>query len=122
MAGNPIKQGIVKQEVGYKRPPANRQFGQPDGNPRSTGAWKKENTARYKLEQMMQLKESELIAIVTNESLPYFDRKIAKSINEGDWKVLESMINQVYGAPKQHLEVEPVQPKPLIDLTQEGKK
>ena len=118
MAGNPIKQGIVKQEVGYKRPPANRQFGQPEGNPRSTGAWKKENTARYKLEQMMQLSEKDLIAIVKDENLPYFERKIAKSINEGDWKVLESMINQVYGQPKQHLEVEPVQPKPLIDLTE----
>lgn len=71
---------------------------------------------------MMQLSEKDLIAIVKDENLPYFERKIAKSINEGDWKVLESMINQVYGAPKQHLEVEPVQPKPLIDLTQEGKK
>ena len=70
----------------------------------------------------MQLNEKDLIAIVKDESLPYFERKIAKSINEGDWKVLESMINQVYGQPKQHLEVEPVQPKPLIDLTEEGKK
>ena len=118
---NPIKQGIVKQEVGYKRPPANRQFGQPEGNPRSTGAWKKENTARYKLEQMMQLKEQELIAIVQDKNLPYFERKIAKAINEGDWKVLESMINQVYGQPKQHFELEPVQPKPLIDLTEDKK-
>ena len=114
---NPTKQGDVKQVVGYKKPPANRQFGMPDGNPRNNGSWKKEDTARFKLEQMMGLKESELIAIVKNDDLPYFDRKIAKAINDGDWKVLESMINQVYGQPKQRLEVEPIQPKPLIDLT-----
>ena len=71
----------------------------------------------------MKLSEKELLAIATNKELPYFERKVATAINQGDWKVLESMINQVYGAPKQHLEVEPVQPKPLIDLTQkEGKK
>ena len=61
------------------------------------------------------------MAIATNKELPYFERKVATAINQGDWKVLESMINQVYGVPKQHLEVEPVQPKPLIDLT-EGEK
>lgn len=121
MASNPTKQGDVKSAVGYKRPPVERQFGKPNGNPRNNGSWKKDDTPRYKLEQMMKLSEAELMAIATNKELPYFERKVATAINKGDWKVLESMINQVYGQPKQHLEVEPVQPKPLIDLT-EGKK
>lgn len=43
-------------------PPENRQFGKKDGNPRNNGAWKKEDTARYKLEQMMKLSEVELDA------------------------------------------------------------
>lgn len=102
-------------------PPKERQFGQPNGNPRNPGGWKKEDTPRYKLEVMMKLSEAELIEIMKNEKLSYFERKIAAAINQGDWKVLESMLNQVYGQPKQRLEVEPVQPKPLIDLT-EGKK
>lgn len=114
----PTKQGIVKPAVGYGKPPVERQFGKPNGNPRNNGAWKKDDTPRYKLEQMMKLSEDELIAIATNKELPYFDRKVATAINQGDWRVLESMINQVYGAPKQHVEVEPVQPKPLIDLTE----
>lgn len=121
MTSNPTKEGNVKPAVGYKKPPVNRQFGQPDGNQRHNGAWRKEDTPRFKLEQMMKLSEAELIAIVKDEKIPYFERKIANAINQGDWKVLESMLNQVYGAPKQRLEVEPVQPKPLIDLT-EGKR
>lgn len=121
MTSNPTKQGDVKPAVGYKRPPVERQFGKPNGNPRNNGSWKKDDTPRYKLEQMMKLSEAELMAIAANKELPYFERKVATAINQGDWKVLESMINQVYGVPKQHLEVEPVQPKPLIDLT-EGKK
>ena len=34
MADNPTKQGKVKSEVGYKKPPVERQFGQPNGNQR----------------------------------------------------------------------------------------
>lgn len=116
MADSPTKLGKVKSEVGYKKPPVERQFGQPNGNQRRLGSWRKEDTPRYKLEQMMKLPEDELKKIATDKELPYFERKIATAINQGDWKVLEAMINQVYGAPKQHLEVEPVQPKPLIDL------
>lgn len=118
---NPTSEGKVKSEVGYKKPPKERQFGQPNGNHRNPGSWRKADTPRYKLEQMMKLSEKELLAIATNKELPYFERKVATAINQGDWKVLESMINQVYGQPKQRLEVEPVQPKPLIDLTREKK-
>lgn len=122
MDDNPTNQGNVKPAVGYKKPPVNRRFGMPEGNPRNDGSWKKEDTPRYKLEMMMKLPEDKLIEIATNKELPYFERKLATAINQGDWKVLESMINQVYGVPKQHLELEPVQPKPLIDLTEGGKK
>ena len=66
--------------------------------------------------------EEEVVAIANDPNAPLFERRLARSLlRENDWKTTESMLNQVYGAPKQHLEVEPVQPKPLIDLT-EGKK
>lgn len=103
-------------------PPKERQFGQPNGNPRHNGAWKKEDTPRYKIEGMLALKRIELTQIVNDQDAPEFERKIARFILQGDWKTIEGMINQAYGQPKQHLEVEPVQPKPLIDLTQESKK
>lgn len=103
-------------------PPKERQFGQPNGNPRHNGAWKKEDTPRYKIEGMLTLKRIELTQIVNDQDAPEFERKIARFILQGDWKTIEGMMNQAYGQPKQHLEVEPVQPKPLIDLTEGEKK
>lgn len=114
---NPTKQGKVKSEVGYKKPPKHTQFGQPNGNPRHNGAWKKEDTPRYKLEQMMKLTEAELADLAQNKEAPYFERKIASCINRGDWRTIESMINQVYGQPKQQIDHTIAEPKPLVDLT-----
>ena len=100
-----------------------RQFGKPNGYPRHNGAWKKEDTARYKLEQMLKCSRAELLKITEAPDAPLFEKKLAYLLlQEPDWKVVEGMLNQVYGQPKQRLEVEPVQPKPLIDLTEEGKK
>lgn len=123
MANNkPTKQGNVKPAVGYGKPPVERQFGKPNGNPRNNGSWKKEDTARYKLEQMLKLERDDLIRINDDPHAPLFEKKLAYLLlQEPDWRVVEGMLNQVYGQPKQRLEVEPVQPKPLIDLT-EGKK
>lgn len=99
-------------------PPKERQFGQPNGNPRHNGAWKKEDTPRYKIEQMVKMTESEIVAIANDPNAPLFERRIARSLlRENDWKTTESIINQAYGVPKQRVEVEPIQPKPLIDLT-----
>lgn len=82
---------------------------------RHNGAWRKEDTPRYKLEQMMKLTEAELSDIDKNSDAPYFERKLALAISHGQWREIESMINQVYGAPKQVIEqtnLEP--PKPLL--------
>ena len=90
------------------------QFGQPNGNPRHNGAGKKEDTARYKLEQMMKLPEDELRKVATDKTAPYFERKLASCIAKGDWKVVEGMMNQVYGQPKQQVETTILEPpKPL---------
>lgn len=123
MANNkPTKQGNVKPAVGYGKPPVERQFGKPNGNPRHDGSWKKEDTARYKLEQMLKLERDDLIKINEDPHAPLFEKKLAYLLlQEPDWRVVEGMLNQVYGQPKQRLEVEPVQPKPLIDLTEDKK-
>lgn len=97
-------QKLGNYEVGYKKPPKNRQFGQPNGNKRSCGAWKKEDTPRYKLEQMMKMSEDELKAVIGDANAPMFEHQLAKWIIKGDWKVIESQLNQVYGAPKQPVE------------------
>jgi hypothetical protein len=86
-------------------PPEHTQFGKPNGNPRHNGAWKKEDTPRYKLEQMEKLSEAELKAIYDDPESPLFERRLAEAIIKGDWKVIESIINQVYGQPKQQTDI-----------------
>ena len=114
MTNKPTKQGIVKTGRGGQMPPKERQFGQPNGNPRHNGSWRKEDTARYKLEQMLKLSEDELRAVAADKNAPYFERKLANCINKGDWKVVEGMMNQVYGQPKQQVETTILEPpKPL---------
>ncbi len=99
-------------------PPEDKQFGKPNGNPRHNGAWKKEDTARYKLEQMLKLSEAELREIRRDKSAPYFERRIARSLlTEGRFETTAQMMNQVYGMPKQEIKGDIEMPTPLVDLT-----
>lgn len=88
---------------------------------RGHGFWKKEDTPRFKLEQMMKMTEPELLEVVKDQNAPYFERKLAIAINQSDWKTIESMINQVYGQPKQVVEQTNIEVKPLVDLTKHKK-
>ena len=80
-------------------PSPKTRFGGPEGNPQHHGAWKKEDTPRWKLERMMRLTESELKKIASDEQAPYFERKLAIAVKKSDWKVIKEMIDQVYGQP-----------------------
>lgn len=102
-------------------PPKERQFGQPNGNPRHSGAWKKEDSARFKLEQMLKLPEDDLKAVATDKDAPLFERKLATCIAKGQWKEIEGMMNQVYGLPKQKIESTVTATKPLVDLSERKK-
>lgn len=95
-------------------PPVERRFGQPNGNPRGRGFWAKEDTARYKLEQMMKLTSDELQKVAKDPGAPLFERKLAQCIYSGQWKELEGMINQVYGTPKQTIENKNVEIKSIL--------
>lgn len=82
-------------------PPKNRQFGQPEGNPRNPGGWKKTDTPRYKLEQMLKLTNNELTDIANDTNAPLFERRIAQSLlKENDFKTTAAIMNQVYGTPR----------------------
>lgn len=87
-----------------------RQFGKPNGNPRHNGAWKKEDTARYKLEQMLKMTEKELVDLAADKTAPVFERRLASCIASGSWHEFESMMNQVYGLPKQQIEQMNIEP------------
>lgn len=107
-------------DVGNKKPPKNRQFGQPEGNKQGRGFWKKEATARFKLEKMMTLSEAEINAIRDDVDASYFERKLATCISKGDWAELQGMMNQVYGMPKQVNENKNIEIKPILPM--KGKK
>lgn len=116
------KQANVKvSPISGVSPPVDRQFGAPNGNPRHNGAWKKEDTARYKLEQMLKLSEGELRSLAQDNDAPLFERKLATCIAKGQWKEIEGMMNQVYGYPKIMQENHNVEMKPLVDLTKRAK-
>ena len=117
MSSNATKQANVKAGRGGVVPPVDKQFGQPNGNPRHNGAWKKEDTARYKLEQMLKLTEGELRSLASDSEAPLFERKLATCIAKGQWREIEGMMNQVYGAPKIIQENHNIEMKPLVDLT-----
>ena len=119
---NPTEQANIKGAGrGGVIPPVERRFGQPNGNPRHNGAWKKEDTARYKLEKMLTMPESELKDLASDKDAPLFERKLALCISKGNWKEIEGMMNQVYGQPKQKIETTVTAPKPLVNLTERKK-
>lgn len=120
-SNNATKQANVKAGRGGVIPPVDKRFGQPNGNPRHNGAWKKEDTARFKLEQMLKLSEAELRSLAQDTEAPLFERKLATCIAKGQWKEIEGMMNQVYGAPKQIVEQTNIEMKPLVDLTKRKK-
>jgi hypothetical protein len=98
---NPTEQG----KVGYKKPPVDKQFGKPTGNPRHNGSWKKEDTPRFKLEQMMKLSADDLRKVAEDKSAPLFEQKLAIAIKNGQWREIREMIEQVYGKPKESVDV-----------------
>lgn len=118
-AKTPAKQGDY--EVGNKKPPKNRQFGQPEGNPRHNGAWKKEDTLRYKLQQVAKMTTKELEALLHDESVGEFEKNAAHTIlqmshldPEKRWRVIEGLVNQDSGYPKQQVEQKNIELKPIL--------
>lgn len=71
---------------------------------RHNGAWKKEDTPRYKLEQMMKLDEETLRKVAEDTSAPLFERKLAIAVKKGDWREIKEMIEQVYGKAKETID------------------
>ena len=72
---------------------------------RHNGAWKKEDTPRYKLEQMMKLSEPDIRKIAEDKDAPLFERKLATAIAKGQWREIKEMIQEVYGKPKESVDV-----------------
>jgi len=72
---------------------------------RHNGAWKKEETARYKLELLIKMSDDDLDELIAEPSTARFDKNMAQAVKSGQWKELEGMINQVYGKPKETVDL-----------------
>ena len=115
---NPTAQG----KVGYKKPPVERQFGAEKGNPRNPSGWKKEDTLRYKWEQMLKMDDEELTAVLLNPKSSRVEKMTAEVLLSNDMKpyeklsALEKLANQVYGMPKQVNENKNIEIKPILPM------
>ena len=72
---------------------------------RHNGAWKKEDTPRFKLEQMMKLSSEELVEVAEDKNAPLFEQKLAIAIKDGQWREIKEMIQEVYGKPQENVDV-----------------
>lgn len=118
-AKTPAKQGDY--EVGNKKPPKWRQFGQPGGNPRHNGAWRKEDTLRFKLQQVAKMTAEELQGLLSDPKTGEFEKNAARTIlgmveleANKRWQILEGLINQDSGYPKQQVEQKNIELKPIL--------
>ena len=78
--------------IGNRNPPKATQFGQKDADPRASGVWRKEDTPRYKLEQMITLTKAEIQLIIDDSTAPMFERQLADAIMHADWNILYTLI------------------------------
>lgn len=117
---NPTAQGNKK--VGYKNPPRERQFGAVNGNPRNPSGWKKEDTLRYKWEQMLKMDREELTAVLENPKASRVEAITAEVLLDKKMKSteklasLEKLANQVYGMPKQINENKNIEIRPILPM------
>lgn len=98
----------TKQATPYKdmnRNPNGKGGFQERPQDRHNGAWKKEETARYKLELIIKMSDSEIQEFIDSDETPRFDKNMAKAVQKGEWREIDSMINQVYGKPKESVDV-----------------
>ena len=130
MDDNTTKQELVKKEKTLRGGvPINKatQFGQPNGNPRHNGAWKKEDTLRYKWERILEMEDTELREVLKDPKCGRVEKMTAEVLLDNEMKstekiaVLDKLATQIYGQPKQKIESVITAPKPLVDLTERKK-
>lgn len=127
---SPTKQGEKHKreeyEVGNKKPPKNRQFGQPEGNKRSDGRWKKEDSISYQYNYLIRLTKAELTEFSRKDDLTVAQRiavgRVLDAMGSGTGIALSNtaeITNRTEGRATQSIsmEVEQVQSNPFAELT-----
>ena len=105
MKENRTEQGMV----GYKKPPVNRQFGKPDGNPRNDGGIPKYvREVREELKGLLDpnLTMADYQAIVESADDDSGLRAVfAEAVTKKDVRTIIELINQAWGRPKESVDV-----------------
>lgn len=89
---------------------------------RHNGAWKKEDTLRYKWEQMLKLDDDELQAVLDNPKATRVEHMTAEILLDKTMKpaekmsILATLSNQIYGMPKQVNENKNIEIKPILPM------
>lgn len=89
---------------------------------RHNGAWKKEDTLRFKWEKMLTMDEAELFAVLNDPKASKVERTTAEVLLDIDMKssdklsMLTQLANQVYGLPKQINENRNIELKPILPM------
>jgi len=89
---------------------------------RHNGAWKKEDTLRFKWEKMLTMDEAELSAVLNDPKASKVERTTAEVLLDIDMKssdklsMLTQLANQVYGLPKQINENRNIELKPILPM------
>lgn len=102
-------------------------FGGEKANPRHNGAWKKEDSLRYKWERIIEMSTEELKKVLSDPKYGRVEKMTAEVLLDQKMKsvekiaVLDKLATQIYGQPKQKIETTVTAPKPLIDLTERKK-
>lgn len=105
MKDNRTEQG----KVGYKKPPVNRQFGKPGGNPRNNGGIPKYvREIREELKGLLDpnLTMADYQAIVDSADDDSGLRAVfAEAVTKKDVRTIIELINQAWGKPKESVDV-----------------
>lgn len=89
---------------------------------RHNGAWKKEDSLRYKWEQMLKLDAEELQAVLADPKASRVEQMTAEVLLDESMKpydklsALAQLANQVYGMPKQINENKNIEIKPILPM------
>lgn len=89
---------------------------------RHNGAWKKEDTLRYKWEKMLTMDEAELFSVLNDPKASKVERTTAEVLLDIGMKssdklsMLTQLANQVYGLPKQINENRNIELKPILPM------
>lgn len=119
------KQAKAKENRERNPSPINGQV-LPDGfekhpERRHNGAWKKEDTLRYKLQQIAKMTAEQLKGLLSNPEVGEYEKITAQTIlqlslmdAEKRWRVIEGLTNQDSGMPKQQIDQTNIELVPIL--------